>query len=216
VIANRAFAAARLTIMLVTGIWFTVLLYAPQYMEKVLGFTAPAAGVGFLLLLTFSAAASASGPVYNRLGPKLPLLAGTTCIAVGAVLLSLVQPDSPYVAMVPGLIVSGAGVGPFFSTVTNTALSRLDPARTGSAAGLRSCSSSASGAVGVGIATTVFTSALRGHAGAHVAFVSGLHAGLRVEATMAGCGRINVWGVLGARSGPTAETAESSPAELLA
>lgn len=217
VIGNRAFGAACVTIALVSGIWFTVLLYAPQYMEKVLGFTALGAGVGFLpLLLTFSATAFGAGPVYNHFGPKLPLVTGTVCIAPGAVLLSLVQTDSPYLAMVPGLVVSGAGVGLFFSTVTNTALSGHDPARTGVGSGLTFMFQLVSGAVGVGIATTVFTSASRRHSAAHVAFVSGLHAGLRVEAAIAVCSLGTVWQVIRDRSAPATETAESIPGEPIA
>jgi len=53
-----------------------------------------------------------------------------------------------------------------------------------------------SGAVGVGIATTVFTSVSRQHAGARAGFVAGLHAGLRVEAAIAVCGVAAVWGVV--------------------
>lgn len=198
VIGKRPFAAACATIVLVSGIWFTVLLYAPQYMEKVLGFTALKAGVGFLpMLVVFSATAFAAGPIYNKLGPRLPLVGGTVCIPLGALLLSLVGVNSSYAALVPGLVVVGVGVGLFYSTVTNTALTALDPSRTGIGSGLTFMFQLVSGAVGVGIATTVFTSVSRRHPGTPEGFVAGLHAGLRVEAAIAVCGLATVWQIVG-------------------
>jgi hypothetical protein len=53
-----------------------------------------------------------------------------------------------------------------------------------------------SGAVGVGIATTVFTSVSRSHGLGKVGFVAGLHAGLRVEAAIALGGLLTVWGIV--------------------
>jgi EmrB/QacA subfamily drug resistance transporter len=210
VIGNRSFACACLTIVLVSGIWFAVLLYAPQYMEKILGFSALKAGVAFLpMLLTFSCTAFAAGPLYNKVGPRVPLVLGTLCMPLGALLLSLVGAGSSYPALVPGLIVIGIGVGLFYSTVTNAALTALDPARTGVGSGLTFMFQLVSGAVGVGIATTVFSSASRGHAGANAGFIAGLHAGLRVEAAIAVCGLAAVWGVVRT----PAATAELAPAQ---
>jgi hypothetical protein len=104
----------------------------------------------------------------------------------------------------------GVGVGLFYSTVTNAALTALDPSRTGVGTGLTFMFQLVSGAVGVGIATTVFTSVSRHHAGARVGFVAGLHAGLRVEAAIAVRGVAAVWGVV--RS-PGSATAKLEPAQ---
>ena len=211
VIGNRAFASACLTIVLVSGIWFAVLLYAPQYMEKILGFSALKAGVAFLpLLLTFSAASFAAGPLYNKIGAAPLLVTGTVCMPLGALLLSLVGTGSTYVALLPGLVVIGIGVGLFYSTVTNTALTALDPSRRGVGSGLTFMFQLVSGAVGVGIATTIFTSVSRQHAVAQVGFVAGLHAGLRVEGAIAALGLVTVWGIVRRPDAPSVlEPAES-------
>jgi MFS family permease len=167
-------------------------------------------GVAFLpMLLTFSCTAFAAGPLYNKVGPRVPLVLGTVCMPLGALLLSLVGAGSSYLALVPGLIVIGIGVGLFYSTVTNAALTALDPARTGVGSGLTFMFQLVSGAVGVGIATTVFTSASRGDASARAGFVAGLHAGLRVEAAIAVCGLAAVWGIVRT----PAPTAELAPAQ---
>lgn len=205
VIGARPFASACVTIVLVSGIWFAVLLYAPQYMERILGFSALEAGVAFLpMLLTFSVTAFLAGRLYNHIGPRVPLVCGTACMPLGALLLSFVGTTSPYLTMVPGLIVIVIGVGLFYSTVTNAALSALDPSRTGLGSGLTFMFQLVSGAVGVAIATTVFTSVSRSHADARVGFVAGLHAGLRLEAAIAACALLSVWGVFSSSgaSGP--------------
>jgi EmrB/QacA subfamily drug resistance transporter len=197
VIGNRSFAAACLTIVLVAGVWFVSMLYSPQYMEKILGFSAFGAGLALLpLLLTFSIAAFGAGPIYNRVGALALLLTGVVCMPLGMLLLSLVSATSPYIATVPGLVLIGAGVGVFFSSVTNAALTSLDPSRTGVGSGLTFMFQLVSGAVGLGIATTVFTSVSRHHAVADVGFVAGLHAALRVTAAIGICGLATVWWIV--------------------
>jgi EmrB/QacA subfamily drug resistance transporter len=214
VIGTPAFAAACLTIVLVSGIWFTVLLYAPQYMEKILGFSALGAGVAFLpMLVTFALCAFAAGPLYNRLGPRPLLYVGVIAMPLGALLLSLVGANSSYVVMVPGLVVAGAGVGIFYSTSTNAALTALDPSRTGVGSGLTFMFQLVSGAVGVGIATTIFTAVSRAHPGA-TGFVAGIHAGLRVEAAIGICALAAVWRVVRPPSG--CKAAEAGPQDASA
>jgi cyanate permease len=68
-------------------------------MEKILGFSALKAGIAFLpMLLTFSCTAFAAGPLYNKVGPRVPLVLGTLCMPLGALLLSLVGAGSSYLA----------------------------------------------------------------------------------------------------------------------
>ncbi|HEY2260054.1 MAG TPA: MFS transporter [Solirubrobacteraceae bacterium] len=208
VIGTRSFAAACVTIALVAGVWFVSMLYSPQYMEKILGFSALGAGVALLpLLLTFSVAAFGAGPIYNRIGALPLLLTGVICMPLGILLLSLASATSPYIATVPGLVLVGAGVGVFFSSVTNAALTSLDPSRTGVGSGLTFMFQLVSGAVGLGIATTVFTSVSANHAAARVGFVAGVHAALRVTAAIAACGLLSVWAIV--RPGSPSEAPES-------
>ena len=45
VIANRGFRAACLTVLMLSAVFFSIVLYGPQLMEKVLGFSAAEGGV---------------------------------------------------------------------------------------------------------------------------------------------------------------------------
>jgi len=229
VIGNRAFASACLATLLASGVWFAMLLYAPQYLEKILGFSALRSGVALLpLMLAFSATSFAAGPLYNHLGPRLPLLVGTVCVSLGGLLFSLVSADSSYPTVLPGLVVLGVGVGLFYSTLTTAALGALDSSRSSVGSALTFMFQLVGGAIGVGLTTTVLSgaanskvarSSLASHLGrgeehavgeilsgasggktlltrfpaaatelrelAREAFVTGLHAGLRVDSAIA-------------------------------
>ncbi len=208
IVGNRSFAAACVTIALVSGTFFATMLYVPQFMERVLGLSPLGAGVAFLpMLLTFSVAAFASGPIYNRFGPRPLLLCGVVCMPLGALLLSLVSVDSTYLDTVPGLFLIGAGTGLFTSSVTNAALTSLDPSRTGVGSGLTFMFQLVFGAVAVAIATAVFLGAAGTHTPSAAGFVAGFQAALRVVAAIGACGLITVWGIF--RPGaPAAESAE--------
>ncbi|HTR73857.1 MAG TPA: MFS transporter [Solirubrobacterales bacterium] len=195
VITNRVFGAACLTTLLASGTWFAVLLYGPQFMQKVLGFSALGSGVGFLpLMLVYTAASFAAGPLYNRLGGRALLLVGAACLALGALGLSFLGAGSPYAATLPGFVILGIGVGFFYSTLTNLAITALDPARSSVGGGLLFMFQLVGGAIGVVLTTAVFfgvggdlagaTSAGELPAAAKQAFAEGLHAGFLVDAAL--------------------------------
>ena len=87
------------------------------------------------------------------------ITAGAVCLALGPFLLSFFDTGSSYATMLPGLIVTGLGVGLFYPTITTAAVTALDPARSSLAGGIVYMFQIAGGAIGLGLATTIFTSA---------------------------------------------------------
>jgi MFS family permease len=161
---NRTFAMACVAIMLMAATFFALLLYAPQIMQKLMDFGALASGVGFLpMMATFSLMSFLAGPLYERYGGGPLIVAGAACMPVGMLAISLVQTGSPYVVIVPGLLIAGAGVGLFLPTITTVAVTALDPSRTSLAGGIVYMFQVAGGSVGLGLTTTVFTSAALSH-----------------------------------------------------
>lgn len=159
VIGNRRFAMACLATILASGPWFVVLLYAPQFLEKILGYSALGSGVALLpLMLTFSACSFAGTRLYDRLGPRPVLLVGATCIPAGTLLLALPGAGAGYVEVVPALLVLGVGVGFFYSSLTTAAIAALDPSRAGVGGGIAFMFQLVGGAIGVGLVTTLLTS----------------------------------------------------------
>jgi EmrB/QacA subfamily drug resistance transporter len=158
ILKNVEFRAACLTVLLMSTVFFSTVLYAPQFMEKILGYSALKAGLGMgTMLLTFAAVSFSAGPAYNRLGPKLSVGIGAVGLTVGPILLALIGPDSGYGALVPGLIATGIGAGFFYASVTTAGVTALDPSHASLAGGLIYMFQIAGGAIGLGITTTIFT-----------------------------------------------------------
>jgi EmrB/QacA subfamily drug resistance transporter len=160
VIANRAFRAACLATLLMSAVFFVVLLFLPQFMQKILGWNPLEAGVGLLPLMgVFAVTSFAAGPLYERLGAKVVVSAGAVCLAAGSFLISLVGRDAGWSELVPGMVVTGLGVGLFYSSITTAAVTALDPSRSSLAGGIVYMFQVAGGSVGLGLTTTVFTTA---------------------------------------------------------
>ena len=136
------------------------LLYIPQFFEKILDYSTVEAGLGMLpLLASFALVSFIAGPLYNKVGMRLVVGVGTGFIALGAVLLAvLVGPGADYVDLAPGLLALGIGCGMFYPSVTTAAVTALDSARSSLAGGIVYMFQIAGGAVGLGVATAIFTS----------------------------------------------------------
>ncbi len=158
VISNREFRYACLVILLFSAGFFATVLYAPQFMEKVLGYSALEAGVGMLPMLgCFALTSFVAGPIYEHVGPKLTITLGAACMVVGPFLLSLISADSAYGALVPGLAVTGVGVGLYAPSLTTASVNALGQARASLAGGLVYMFQIGGGALGLGITTAIFT-----------------------------------------------------------
>ncbi len=158
VFRNVEFRSACLTVLLMSAVFFATVLYAPQFMEKILDYSALEAGLGMVPMLgTFALVSFFAGPVYQRLGPKPTITLGAAGLTIGAFLLSLIDAGSGYGALVPGLAVTGVGAGFFYASVTTAGVTALDPARASLAGGLIYMFQIAGGAIGLAITTTVFT-----------------------------------------------------------
>jgi MFS family permease len=154
------FAASCVVVLLMSAIFFTALLYLPQFVEEVLHYSAIRAGAGLLPMMgLFAATSFIAGGLYGHLGAKAAVSAGAAVLAIGVFLLSLVSSRSGYLFLVPGMCVLGVGVGLFYSSVTTAAVTALDPARSSLAGGIVYMCQIAGGAIGLGINTAIVLSA---------------------------------------------------------
>jgi EmrB/QacA subfamily drug resistance transporter len=161
VIANRAFRSACLAVLLMSPTFFVALMYLPQFMQKVLGYTPVEAGLGLLPMMgVFAAVSFTAGPLYERFGPRAVVTAGASFMVAGPVLISLIEQGDSWTQLVPGMAVLGVGVGLFYSSITTAAVTALDSARSSLAGGIVYMFQIAGGSIGLGLATTVFTEAV--------------------------------------------------------
>jgi EmrB/QacA subfamily drug resistance transporter len=160
VMGNPAFRSACLATLLMSAVFFSVLLFLPQFMEKVLGYGPLKAGAALLPLMgVFAVTSFVAGPLYGRLGAKTVVSAGAGCLALGTFLISLVEPDWGWSSLVPAMVVTGAGIGLFYSSITTAGVTALDPSRSSLAGGIVYMFQIAGGSIGLGLTTTVFTTA---------------------------------------------------------
>jgi fucose permease len=160
VLRTTQFTMAALSVLMMSAIFFAALLYLPQFMTKILGYSALRSGAGLLpMMLVFAASSFTAGPLYNRLGPKLIVSIGATALAVGMFLLSFLDADTEYIGLVPGMMVLGVGVGVFYSSITTAGVTALDPSRSSLAGGIIYMCQIAGGAIGLGLNTAIVASA---------------------------------------------------------
>ncbi len=99
VFSNARFRAACLVVLLMSAVFFSAVLYVPQFLEKILDYSAVEAGLGMLpMMACFALTSFVAGPLYDRIGMVLAVGIGTGLIAAGQVLLAI-------------LIGPGAGIG---------------------------------------------------------------------------------------------------------
>ena len=192
VIANRDFAAACATVLMMSAIFFAALLYLPQFMIKELDFSALASGAGLLPMMgVFALTSFVAGWLYGKLGPKLIVSVGAAFLCVGMVLLSFLDADSSYASLVPGMIVLGMGVGLFYSSITTAGVTALDPSRSSLAGGIIYMFQIAGGAIGLGLNTAIVTTG--------TTLPEGIRAAFRVDAALALAGFVIALVFIGGR-----------------
>jgi EmrB/QacA subfamily drug resistance transporter len=202
VLRNRVFAASCATVLLMSVIFFSVLLYLPQFFEKVLHYSALGSGAGLLPMMgVFAVTSFVAGSLYNRLGARLVVASGAACLGIGMLLLSFLGADSGYWSLVPGMVVLGVGVGLFYSAITTTAVTALDPSRSSLAGGIVYMCQVAGGAVGLGLNTAIVATGST--------LVDGIALAFKVDAILAVVGLVVVLAFI--RPAHPASTLEEAP-----
>jgi EmrB/QacA subfamily drug resistance transporter len=181
VMRQQQFVVACAVVLLMSAIFFAALLYLPQFMEKELGFSAVEAGAGLLpMMLVFALMSFSSGTLYDKLGARTVVSAGAALLGLGIFMLSFLEAGWDYVALVPGMVVLGLGIGLFYSSITTAAVTSLDASRSSLAGGIIYMCQVAGGALGLGINTAIVLSQSELPEGIRLAF--------RVDAALAAVG----------------------------
>jgi EmrB/QacA subfamily drug resistance transporter len=193
VIRNESFSASCVAVLLMAATFFAALLYLPQFMQKQLGYSALEAGLGMLpFLAVFALASFAAGPLYDRLGAKKLAVVGAALITAGPLLLSFLDEGSGYAALIPGMVVLGVGAGSFIPTATTAGVTSVDESQTSLAGGIVYMFQIAGGSIGLGLTTTVFSSAIP-------PFVDGVQAAFRLDAALSLVGLLVAIAFVGGR-----------------
>src|SRR5580692_7081069 len=134
-----AFTGANIVAFALSGSIFAMFLYLTLYIQDVLGYGALQAGLRFLpiTMLSFIVA-----PIAGRLSVRVPvrlLLGGGLVLVSGGLLaMTAVSPSSDWTALIPGFILTGAGIGMINPPLASTAIGVVHYSRSGMASGINS------------------------------------------------------------------------------
>jgi EmrB/QacA subfamily drug resistance transporter len=184
---------------------FSMLLYLVLYLQDILGYSALATGVrlmvisgGILVAATVAGRLSSHVPVRLLIGP------GLIMVGVGLLLMRGLDAGSSWTHLIPGMIVSGLGIGVVNPPLASTAVGVVPPQRAGMASGINSTFRQVGIATGIALLGALFSNYVKDEVVARVAAVPGLsHQGQQIAAAVQS-GQIGQ--VIGRLRGPTRQT----------
>ena len=103
------------------------------------------------LILPITVAAQLGGRWYDRRGNRPPVITGLAIATIGMARWSVALPHLDYVLQVPGMIITGFGLGLVFSPTNTDALSRVSAAERSQASGLVQTIRQLGGTLGVAV-----------------------------------------------------------------
>jgi EmrB/QacA subfamily drug resistance transporter len=155
---SRSFTGIMLGSLLLNAAAFAALIYMSLWLQSIGGLSPLQAGCVFIPLSAFSFGVSAaSGRFLQTRPPRLVIGGGLLLIGIGGLLLAMVDGDSTWRVLVPGLSVLGAGVGVANPTLASAALAAVPRERSGMASGAVNTARQLGFALGVAVLGSVFT-----------------------------------------------------------
>jgi EmrB/QacA subfamily drug resistance transporter len=152
-----AFTGASLASFAVAASVFSMLLYVVLYLQNVLGLSPLEAGVR---LLPITAMAFIFSPLAARLSERVPLRAligvGLGVAGAGLLVAHGLDADSEWTALLPGMLLMGAGIGLVNPTVSEAAIGVVPAAKAATGAAINNTFRQVGVAVGIAALGAVF------------------------------------------------------------
>jgi EmrB/QacA subfamily drug resistance transporter len=194
IFSSRQFSAANAVTFVVYAALGGVFFFLVSFLQISMGYTPIEAGSASLpvtgLMLVFSARA---GALAQRIGPRIPLTLGPLIIAVGLAWLSMVEPGDSYIgAILPPIVVFGAGLTLVVAPVTATVLAAADANHSGIASGVNNAVARVAGLLAVAVLPVI--AGLTGDKFYEAAAMTdGFQIGMMTCATLAALGGVLAW-----------------------
>jgi EmrB/QacA subfamily drug resistance transporter len=166
VFANPRFSAASATITILFFALFGSLFLMTQYWQLVHGYSALEAGIRLLPhALTMMIVAPLSARIVERTGTKRVVLVGLGLVTTGVLLLSTIEPDTPYAVVISFFVVMSIGMGMTMAPATESVMGALPPAKAGVGSAINDTTRQVGGALGVAVIGSVVSGAYAGRIG---------------------------------------------------
>lgn len=163
VFKNPRFTAASLTITLVFFALFGSLFLMTQYWQLVHGYSPLEAGIRLLPhAATMMIVAPLSARAVERAGTKRVVVGGLVLITTGLLLLSTIEPDTPYVVVISFFVVMASGMGMTMAPATESVMGALPRSQAGVGSAINDTTRQVGGALGVAIIGSIVSSIYAG------------------------------------------------------
>jgi EmrB/QacA subfamily drug resistance transporter len=156
---RRSFAATGFVAFAISATVIGTISYLSLYLQNTLGYSPVQAGLRFLpLSLTSFALALLTGRLIGKVAMRILLGFAMVAAAAGLALEAHLTATSTWLVVLPGLILAGMGLGITSTGLVSAALSAVEPARAGMAAGLVNTLRQVGTATGVAVLGALYAS----------------------------------------------------------
>jgi MFS family permease len=157
VFRNRHFDAALAVAAMMTFGMYAVMFLMPLYLQSIAGASAAVAGLELVpMSLVFVAVSQFSGALMQRIGARLMMVGGMSCLGVGMLMLATIAADTSLATIEAALVVLGIGLGLNTGPVNAVAVASLEPARSGTASGLFNTARMIGATFGIAVLGAIF------------------------------------------------------------
>jgi EmrB/QacA subfamily drug resistance transporter len=170
IVWDRARGGAYATIALAGSAVFAVFLFLTYYLQQNLGYSPLKTGLGFLpmTVMIVLTATTVQTRVLPRTGAKPLVMAGMTLGLTAMLLFTQLTAHGAYASHVlPGLLLTGIGMGCVFAPAFSTATLGVKSADAGIASAMVNTSQQVGGSVGTALLSTIFASAAASFVSVH-------------------------------------------------
>jgi EmrB/QacA subfamily drug resistance transporter len=163
IFADRSLTAGSLSLLVIFGVLFSLLLVLLQLFQAVFGYSALGAACGLLPLALVTLPLSIVAPtIAERVGLRTTLVVGLLILAGGlAAMALLVDAQRGFWSILPGLTMVAAGIGLCMSPSTAAITSSLPEEKQGVASALNDTVREIGGAIGIALLGSVLNATFR-------------------------------------------------------
>jgi EmrB/QacA subfamily drug resistance transporter len=188
---NPAFTGAQVAAFAISASFFAIFLYTTLYLQEILRLSPIETGLVYLpgtaLIFLVSGASAA---LTSKVPPSVLIVTGLMLVAAGMGLMLVLEPNSDWTALMPGLLMGCLGTGLFNPAVVAVALGSVDEHHSGLASGTNDAFRQGGIALGVAVFGAIIPAgAAFGH-GSAADYVTGLHHAAIVGAVLAAFGAL--------------------------
>lgn len=171
IVKDRARGGAYATIALAGSAVFAVFLFLTYYLQQNLGYSPLQTGLAFLPMTAMIVLTSVTVQtrILHRTGARPLVMGGMTLGAVAMFLFTQLSANGAYLTHVlPGLLLTGIGMGAVFAPAFSTATLGVKNSDAGIASAMVNTSQQVGGSIGTALLSTIFASSAASFAAAHV------------------------------------------------